>query len=66
MQNKNYPKLKPCPFCGGEAAIYKNEIMKTFCVYCTSCYGKTAALFDKENDAVEAWNRRINENERLS
>lgn len=52
-------KLKPCPFCGGEAAIshYDNRSA----VICMSCLNQTAAWDDRNDDmAIEAWNRRNN------
>lgn len=68
MQQKT--KIKPCPFCGKEAVINKIEshthmlaIMpdydgETF-IECTGC---TCAVSSKiEQEAVEAWNRRIND-----
>lgn len=48
-------ELKPCPFCGGEASptVYKNEAV----VECIDCDARTG-IFDTEEEAVEAWNRR--------
>ena len=65
-------KLKPCPFCGGEARVtdvipprlYTKDV--AYCVYCSSCdllfgfdmdYG---GEFATEAEAIEAWNRRSN------
>lgn len=59
-------KLKPCPFCGGKAEIYEDTIIKSlpaYSVYCTKCYARTYGLYDKKDDAIESWNRRVNENE---
>ena len=57
-------KLKPCPFCGGEAKL--NLLLGNYCVTCKSCMG---AIFPAtgmtEEEAIEAWNRRAgNKNER--
>lgn len=50
-------KLKPCPFCGGEAKL--NLLLGNYCVTCKSCMG---AIFPAtgmtEEEAIEAWNRR--------
>lgn len=56
-------KLKPCPFCGGEAEIYVNGGVT---VRCKNCYCGTTF---KEDDyprmsksaverSIEEWNRR--------
>ena len=48
-------ELKPCPFCGGKAAIKRN---KTVLVDCTEC---TATVFQCADDptwAIKTWNRR--------
>lgn len=67
-------KLKSCPFCGGEAAIYSGvtsyhpPVPKAY-VYCKECYVATMTFEDMKNDgahfqkAIEAWNRRANEND---
>ena len=57
-------KLKPCPFCGGEAyttyedcyGLYHND----YFVCCDKCglqFGFTNQ-FESEEEAIEAWNRR--------
>ena len=60
-------KLKPCPFCGGEAKVFAYSD-GGICVKCMNCYCQTFATSDwnianaKEKSAyekiVEAWNRR--------
>lgn len=57
--------LKPCPFCGGEAELYKHPRAVCFGVICTKCKTSTGmfySTFDKsaEDKAVELWNRRAN------
>lgn len=60
-------KLKPCPFCGGEAHIdcfpgldrpYFPVCNNEMCIACD-----TILTFLTEKDAAEAWNRRA-DNER--
>lgn len=54
-------ELKPCPFCGGQARIREDE-GGFYQVTCTSvaCEIHTFS-FDDVSDAVERWNRRVNE-----
>lgn len=48
-------KLKPCPFCGGEAAI---EGIQYFIVKCTECGAETRGDKPKAR-AIAQWNRRV-------
>lgn len=60
-------KLKPCPFCGGEAEKYAKEYngIRLLSVVCKAC-GTSGPLYrtakprikDSENPAIEAWNTR--------
>lgn len=52
-------KLKPCPFCRGEAFVHMlgNEIAKGYYIACDECGAKTI-VFGYEAEAIEAWNRR--------
>ena len=59
-------ELKPCPFCGGKAALEDYGLNGNFkIVKCAECGARTK-LFLKGltlgEDAIEAWNRRANEN----
>lgn len=54
-------KLKPCPFCGGEAKLRvsggcdgEDCLVWAYCVKC----GADSALLDTAEEAAEAWNRR--------
>lgn len=52
---KKPTKLKPCPFCGGEAAVVINVIGYRW-VRC-KC-GVTGPSCKRAKDAAEFWNRR--------
>lgn len=54
-------KLKPCPFCGGEAEI--KLVFGNFTVCCSSCHCAIIPFpySDSPLDvSVKAWNRRVN------
>lgn len=53
-------KLKPCPFCGGEAILMSREtnyFATRFFVICDNCHASSKWCKNKE-EAAEAWNRR--------
>lgn len=50
-------KLKPCPFCGGEARI-KNFYGNRF-VQCEDCR-TTTSVYSKKEKAIAVWNTRTN------
>ena len=56
-------KLKPCPFCGGEAHIdCFTGLDRPYFPVCNNemCIaGDTIVTFSTENEAAEAWNRRV-------
>lgn len=67
-------ELKPCPFCGGEATLITrmgDEIVHRIeCTVCLAQMGEThwavdgkkgKLFFEKENDAIKAWNRRADD-----
>lgn len=47
-------KLKPCPFCGGEAVLMQGYY---YGIECKSCFSRTD-LYSDTKSAVEAWNNR--------
>ena len=54
-------KLKSCPFCGGEASVYQAGYMYSapqYYIFCDEC-GCETPVFNTEQDAIEAWNRRV-------
>ena len=64
--------LKKCPFCGGEAILHTHKFnmnktftLKTFTVDCSNknCIAScmVGADFDTTEEAIEAWNRRVDD-----
>ena len=60
MQNKDYQKLRECPFCGGEAVLtqgtFNNKISKVICKHCLA----STKIFHTPYGAIAAWNTRTN------
>lgn len=61
-------KLKPCPFCGGKAAVIKHTFIgygedyyQPVCLDCNA--SKADYRYRTEEDAINAWNRRAIEAE---
>lgn len=52
-------ELKPCPFCGSDAYLYRCdvEIAKPYTVLCENCEIVTKN-YASEAEAIKAWNRR--------
>lgn len=48
-------ELKPCPFCGGKAVKIASGHQVVCCKCCTM-----GQLYPTENQAIETWNRRTN------
>lgn len=55
-------RLKPCPFCGGEAKIAEKNFVRysLWIAVCQKCGMQTRIKFSDE-DAAIAWNRRVND-----
>ena len=49
-------KLKPCPFCGGEA-FFSERVEYGVKVVCKNCWNESKFYHDKI-DAIKAWNIR--------
>lgn len=58
-------ELKPCPFCGGEAYICKENIPYHPTSYAVDCgndrcdVDPSTDFFEDKEKAIEAWNRRV-------
>lgn len=54
--------LKPCPFCGGEAEIWRANRERSAWI---ACMGRCCVLVSKEYttdaEAIAAWNRRAHD-----
>ena len=62
------PKLKPCPFCGGEAEMVRNdEPSRKFSTWLVRCGNQDCPVrpktgfFTSANFIAELWNRRNGE-----
>lgn len=52
--------LKPCPFCGGRAAVVQDRATGWWFVRCAACHAGGSG--DQEQAcAVRRWNRRVGE-----
>lgn len=69
-------KLKPCPFCGHSAIVVCNKYRHdkfSFCVQCGNtgtdgfdiCFVLPQTYeYDEKTDAINAWNKRANSEQR--
>lgn len=57
-------RLRPCPFCGGEAVIcikdWDNRADE-YKVACSACGVQQEDFTFDKYEAIEAWNRRVND-----
>lgn len=66
MQNKEYPKLLNCPFCGSEAHLAEltgsHLPRPLYYGFCTNGHCQTRMVERRSKQkAIEAWNRRPSE-----
>lgn len=57
-------ELKPCPFCGGSAVLLPHRFSDGFVccgIVCRVCSARTSHFYATEKEAIEAWNRRFND-----
>lgn len=59
-------KLKPCPFCGGEAVLMKVTFTAGMSYYVRCGNGKCAVFpitksYSTDDEAIEVWNMRAND-----
>lgn len=55
-------KLRPCPFCGGQAEIQVHEfceLQNTYGVKCRNCDAQTGQFYLSEGHAITLWNIRV-------
>lgn len=66
MKIKTTDNLKPCPFCGGQAAVQEmrySMLQSENFVKCVNCGAESSRYYDDAHSAINAWNRRVdNEN----
>ena len=56
-------KLKPCPFCGGEAEIRGKKPNRTWVwILCRSCRSESHGAYSEE-EAIDQWNRRVGDSD---
>ena len=56
-------KLKSCPFCGGEAKTVEIgfffDTESSYGIKCNRCHACSSMRCGSEEEAIEAWNRRV-------
>lgn len=55
---KESPFLRPCPFCGSKDLKLRTYGGEFHSVICQSC-GSSGSLYKDATQAVNAWNRRV-------
>lgn len=54
---------RPCPFCGAEATIEDGKDWAHVRCINRDCAGTTTRMFSTREEAIEAWNKRTDDNE---
>lgn len=52
-------EIKCCPFCGNKPSMLSADFGKPFKVYCYDCEIGQFKGFNKEEYAIDEWNRRV-------
>ena len=53
-------ELRKCTFCGGEAEMFVSDVTDRAVVYCRGCDAQIQ-IKTNEEEAIEAWNKRVGE-----
>ncbi|MBQ6969820.1 MAG: Lar family restriction alleviation protein [Synergistaceae bacterium] len=59
----DYLQLKPCPFCGRNVELISSHEglgVRDIYVRCASCGEQRRLLYKTHEEAIDAWNRRVN------
>lgn len=56
-------KLKPCPFCGGEAEYDNSDVSPSSWIVCKNCGARSAST--RNSDAGRFWNARVCDSEQV-
>lgn len=58
--------LKPCPFCGGDGCISIRNLysVQVYQAKYTSCTAGIDQMFNTESDAIDAWNKRVDDTQK--
>ena len=56
--NTMLEELKPCPFCNSKPILLSNNLGRPFLVMCDQCLVIQNDFYNKEEYAIEAWNKR--------
>ena len=59
-------EVKPCPFCGSKAGIFKDDKNSDNIRYGVMCTGIDCAFwgwFESAEEAARSWNRRVSNDE---